>query len=99
SDEGLHAISEIMIGAGDLAEINFDLALMRQLGYKLLHGFDRHYRILVTLQDQTRGWARGEKREVVQIGRRRYRYKAFDFRSPHQQLHASHTTHRRNPKP
>ena len=54
SDEGVDSIGEIMVGAGDLAEIDLDVALVRQLGYELLHRFDRHHRILVALQDQTR---------------------------------------------
>ncbi len=54
SHEGVDFIGEMMIGAGDLAEVDLDVALMRQLGYELLHRFDRHHRILVTLQNQTR---------------------------------------------
>ena len=53
-DEGVDAIGEMMVGAGDLAEVDFDVSLVRQLGYELLHRFDWDHRIVVTLQDQTR---------------------------------------------
>ena len=53
-DEGVDAVGEVMIGAGDLAEVDLDVALVRQLGDELLHRFDRHDRVLVALQDQAR---------------------------------------------
>ena len=52
-DERINAIGEVMIGAWNLAKIDFDVTLVLQLGYELLHRLDRHDSILVALQDQT----------------------------------------------
>jgi hypothetical protein len=45
----LEPIGKVMVGAGDLAEIDLDVALVRQLGDELLDRIDRHHRILVAL--------------------------------------------------
>ena len=73
ADERVDAIGEIVVGAGDLAKIDLDVALVRQLGDELLHRVDRHNRILIALQDKTRRRAGGEKREIIDVGRRRHR--------------------------
>ena len=76
-----------MIGARHLAEVDLDVALMRQLGDELLHRFDRHQIVLGAVQDEARGGAGREKREVVDIGRRGHGDEALDLGPPHQQLH------------
>ena len=54
---------------------------------------------MIALQDQTRGRAWREKREIVQIGWRRDGDEALDFRSPHQQLHADPGAERKTGDP
>src|SRR5262249_29780770 len=73
---------------GNLAKVDLDVALMRQLGYELLHGFDRHNCIMIALQDKTRRRARREEGEIIDVGRRRDRDETLDFGPSHQQLHA-----------
>jgi hypothetical protein len=45
-------VDEEMVGPGNLAEIDLDVALMRQFVDQLLHRFRRHRNILVAVQDQ-----------------------------------------------
>src|SRR6266851_4629782 len=82
------AVDEEMVGARDLAEIDLDVALVRQLVDELLHRLRRYQGVLVALQDQPGRRARREKGEVVLVGRRRDRDERLDFRPPHQELHA-----------
>ena len=82
------AIDEEMVGARDLAEIDLDVALMRQLVDELLYRLHRHQGVLVALQDQPRRGTGRQKGEVILIGRRRHRDERLDFRPPHQELHA-----------
>jgi hypothetical protein len=82
------AVLEEMVGAGDLAEVDLDIALVRQLVHQLLHRIDRHQRVGVALEDQPGRRAGGEKGEIVLVRRRRDRDERIDLRPPHQQLHA-----------
>jgi len=50
----INAVGEIVVGSRDLAKINLDIALVRQLGDQLLNRFDRYDRVLIALQDQAR---------------------------------------------
>ena len=67
----LGAFGEEVVGTRDLAEIDLDVALVRELVDQLLHRLCRHQGVLVALQDQPRRRARREKGEVILIGRRR----------------------------
>src|SRR6266851_4983412 len=46
------AVDEEMVGARDLAEIDLDVTLVRQLVDQLLHRLRRNQGVLVALQDQ-----------------------------------------------
>ena len=48
----LGIVREEMVGAGDLAEIDLDVALVRQLVDQLLHRLGGNQGVLVALQDQ-----------------------------------------------
>src|SRR5437764_9906836 len=61
----LGAIDEEMVGARDLAEIDLDVALVRQFVDQLLHRLRWDQRILVALQDQPGGRTRREEGEIV----------------------------------
>ncbi len=83
-----HVMVEEMVGAGDDAVIDLDVALMRELGDQLLRRLERHDRVLVAMDDEAGGRARRQEAEIVEIGGRRHGDEAGDLGPPHQQLHA-----------
>ena len=60
------------------------LSLSTSAGHVLV----RHHRVLVAVDDQSRGRAGRQEREVVEVRGRRDRDEALDLGPPHQKLHA-----------
>src|ERR1700724_932626 len=64
------AVEEV-VGAGHDLLLDHDALLRLELLDEAGHVLLRHHGILIAVDDQTRGRAGGQEREVVEIGRRR----------------------------
>ena len=83
-----HAVFEEVVGVGDHGVLDRDAFLGLQFLDQRLHFLERRDPILVAVNEQAGRRAGGEEAEVEAVGGRGDRDEAFDFRPPHQQLHA-----------
>src|SRR3569833_1372520 len=81
------ALVEVVSAIDDLL-LDRDALLGLELVNQLLHRRRRRHAVLVAVDDQARGRAGGEEREVVEVLRRAHRDESFDLRAAHQELHA-----------
>ena len=80
ADQRVDLVVEEMVGAGDDPLVDNDPLLRLELFDQRVDVLLRRDRILVAMDDQARGRARREEREVIEVRLRRDRDEALDFR-------------------
>src|ERR1051326_3204657 len=86
--QGLDLAVEEMVRARNDFLIDDDALLGLELLDEAGHVLGRDDGILVAMDDEARGRAGREEREVIEVGRRADRNEDLDPRPPHQKLHA-----------
>ena len=86
--EGVHMRAEEVVRALDQPIVDGDVLLAGQFLHQFLDRGDRNHLVGRSVQNQARGRAGRQEREVVQIRRDADRDEPGDFRAAHHQLHA-----------
>src|SRR5262245_14653933 len=88
-----------MIGALHNLLLDHNALLGLQLVHQRCHVFVRDNGVLVPMNDETRRRAGSQEGEIIKVGRRADRDKAFDFRTAHQKLHSDPGAERKTRNP